>query len=365
MCSISGFSLSQNSKINPRKLSHALLVEMDVRGNQAAGYAWQSSTASGVYKKDVSGEKLNMKQMSKGTRLAVLHTRYATHGSIKVMANNHPVMSPDNNIALVHNGVIYNHSVVRSYIDQNLPEVDSSVIPALLQQYDNDFQRFEMLDGDAAVAWLDETDRLTLNVARISHSPLCVAQVEDGSFIFASTESILMSALTVLGLVAVYLENVAERVLFKVVDGVLTTVEALPAQNSKYEEKLTYSSSYYRNLTSGNKGGVIGSPKVQEITPTELSSLFTDRYDRQETFIPESWYGVDADAYFERESTPREAAEEFPQLEDYHVNDFGEYFDRSGMFMGSFDDMVEMGYLRENDMVAYLNSRTISYESWE
>ncbi len=335
MCSIAGFSLSNVSKVSPRKLSHALLVEMDVRGNQASGFAWQSTNGSGLFKNDVAGARLSLRSMPKDADVAVLHTRYATHGSIKVMANNHPVLSPDSQIALVHNGVIYNHNTVRTYIDAKLPEVDSSVIPALLSQYPNDLSKLEMLDGDASVAWLDESERMTLKVARISHSPLCVAQLKDGSFVFASTESILMSALKSIGEKPVYLENVPERTLLTVRGGRLDQVEALPEQNREYEEKFDYSTSHYRNLTSGNKSA---SGEVCDVAVGATGGRYLAS-DLGDVFIPSDWYDEDYDG-----DVPS-YANEFPPVENYRVNEFGEYFDLDGQFMGSFDDLVEMGYL--------------------
>lgn len=316
MCSIGGFSLSQNSRINPRKLANALLTQMDVRGNQASGYAWQSSTGSGVYKKDTSGSSLSMKQMSKGTRLAVLHTRYATHGSIRDMANNHPVLSPDKSVALVHNGVIYNHNRVREEmsIGSILPEVDTSVIPAILQEYDRNTDKFDMLDGDASVAWLDDNDRLVMKLARISHSPLCIAQLADGSFVFASTESILWSALKTVGIAPTYMENVPERVLMTVRDGMLTDVEALPERDKKYEDDWTsyYSKSSYRGMTSGGKG-------VSTYSNEPNAYMFGD---------VEEAYDM-----------------EFPEVDGMIPNEFGEYFDENGIYMGSVDDLIENGYL--------------------
>lgn len=316
MCSIGGFSLSQNSRINPRKLANALLTQMDVRGNQASGYAWQSSTGSGVFKKDTSGSRLSMKQMSKGTRVAVLHTRYATHGTIRDMANNHPVLSPDKSVALVHNGVIYNHDRVRSEmsIGSILPEVDTSVIPAILQEYDRNTDKFDMLDGDASVAWLDDNDRLVMKLARISHSPLCIAQLPDGSFVFASTENILWNALKVAGLNPTYLENVPERVLMTIRDGVLADVEALPEMDKKFEYDWTnyYTKSSYRGMTSGGKG-------VSTYQSEPNAYMFGD---------------VEEDLDIE-----------FPEVDGMIANEFGEYFDMDGIYMGSVDDLIHTGYL--------------------
>lgn len=332
MCSIAGFSLSQNSTINPRKLSHALLVEMDVRGNQASGFAYQTSTTSGVYKKNVAGANLSVKRMSKGARLAVLHTRYATHGSAKVMENNHPVLSPDKSISLVHNGVIYNHDLVRTHLDAKLAEVDTSVIPAILEQFDRNTDRLDMLDGDASIAWLDESDRLTLKVARVSHSPLVIAQLVDGSFVFASTESILLNALKSVRLDVVYMENVPERVLMSVTDGVLTDVEALPSLDPKFEEKFAYDYRSYRGMTAG---GVVGGYQFND--PKNAGS----EIDQNTSMFASNGYWYEDEEGYDFE---------LPEIDGYKVNEFGEYFDATGMYMGSIDDMVEMGYIYETEI---------------
>lgn len=346
MCSIAGFSLSTNSRLNPRKLAHALLTEMDVRGNQASGYAWQSSTGSGVYKKDVAGASLSTKQMSKGTRLAVLHTRYATHGTIREMANNHPVLSPDKTISLVHNGVIYNHDIVRTVLPHKLPEVDTAVIPALLQEFDRDTEHFSKLDGDASVAWLDDNDRLVLKVARVSHSPLCIAQLPDGSFVFASTESILLDALNSIDLQPVYMENVPERVLMTVRDGVLSDVDALPSLDPRFEQKFNYNTSSYRNMTSGGWGSTD-------------SYQFNDPKNNE----PNSWMFGDSQSDWDYYNSLSRAEDfGYPQIAGYTVNEFGEYFDDSGIYVGSIDDFMEMGYIYPEDFtpanVGKINSKT-------
>ena len=346
MCSIAGYSLSENSKIQPRKLAKALLKEMDIRGNQASGYAWQSSTASGIYKRDVAGAQLSMKPMSRGTRVAVLHTRYATHGSTSDNNNNHPVLSPDRSVALVHNGVIYNHKTVRGEIPHTLPEVDSSVIPALLQTFERDTDSFDKLDGDASVAWLDDDARLTLKVARISYSPLCIAMLADGSFVFASTEAMLLQALENARLEPIYLEVISERTLLTIENGSLVNVETLPDMNPKYEEKFSGGYGGWRSMTSGGH------------TSPKSSMSYND------TFLPNDYYSEDLTDYYYNESTPADGEIQeapmgnlyepeyygFPRVVDYWCNQYGEYFDEYGSFMGSVDDFAEMGYLSNKQL---------------
>ena len=331
MCGIGGFSLSTTSKINPRKLSNALLTEMDSRGNQASGYAYQSNNSSGFYKKSVAGSKLNLKGMSRGAKVAILHTRYATHGSINNNANNHPVQSPDSSISLVHNGVIYNHNMVRGELPYKLPEVDSSVIPAMLENFDRDFNKFSMLDGDASVAWLDEDEQLTLRVARISHSPLCVAQTADGSFIFASTENILLSALKRAGIKAIYIEDVLERRLLVVRGGRIDDLEILPELDPKYEDLSYYNYSNYRSMTSGGTKANIGYAGKSNTTPNTVcyQSAFGD------VEIPNDWF-LAGDEYL---------SDEFPQVKNLACNTDGEYFDSYGDFIGTVEDLVQWGYI--------------------
>lgn len=331
MCGIAGFSLSKKSKINSRKLSNALLCGIESRGNQASGYAWQNGVSSGVYKSNVRGSSLSLKGMPRDADTVILHTRYATHGSVKVMANNHPVISPDNNIALVHNGVIYNHKRVRAELPYSLPEVDTSVIPAILQKYG--IERLDMLDGDASIAWLDERENGTLRVGRFSHSPLFIAQVEDGSLVFASTEKILLDALKRVRVSAVYLQQVAEKALYTVRQGRIDASEVMPETSPEFEEKLSYSSyGKYRGMTSGgklNNSSVVG---------------YSDGYDYA------------SDLYEELDS------EEFDSfLSNYYETD-GFFYDYSGTFLGDIESMRDI--FEDYRYNEYWMGKDTNYNPW-
>jgi len=261
-----------------------------------------------------------------------LHTRYATHGKISVQANNHPVQSPDSTISLVHNGVIYNHDLVRTELDGKLAEVDTSVIPAILQQFDRNTDKFSMLDGDASVAWLDESDLGVLKVARISHSPLVIAQLKDGSFVFASTESILKSALKRAGVKAEFMTEVQERKLLTVRAGRVDGFEDLPETDPKFQDSAWYSYGNYRNMTSGGHG--IGAGKPSNVTPqyVRYASAFGD------VEVPSSWE-LAGDEYL---------SSEFPEVHGLDVNNYGEYFDDCGNYVGTVEDLMYMGYIDSN-----------------
>jgi hypothetical protein len=251
MCGIGGFSLSAESKVHPRQLSNALLTALEDRGYMASGYAFQTPDGvSGHAKAAIPGSGLALKGMPKSANNVIVHTRLATHGSTKDNRNNHPVLSPSGNIALIHNGVIYNHQEVRSTLDRIPFEVDTAVIPALIEKYGG-VSELTQLDGDAAISWLSGDDHGTLHLARLSHSPVCVVQIEDGSFIFASTEALMWRVLTQLNLMPVFMENLAEFAYMQVKAGVITQVEQLtrPTHTS-----YSYNYGYYRHQTAGAKG---------------------------------------------------------------------------------------------------------------
>lgn len=251
MCGIGGFSLSAESKIHPRQLSNALLTVLEDRGYMASGFAFHTPDGiSGSFKSDRPGSSLSLRAMPPTANTVIVHTRLATHGSTADNRNNHPVHSPDGNIHLVHNGVIYNHQTVRTQLDHKLPDVDTSVIPALLQ--DGGLSKLDALDGDAAIAWLDRHDPGRLHLARLEHSPLVICQVEDGSFIFASTEALLWRVLVQLDLMPEFMTNVSEYTYFTIRDGVILSMEDAP-QSTAVDSRYDYS--YYRHQTAGAKGG--------------------------------------------------------------------------------------------------------------
>jgi predicted glutamine amidotransferase len=297
MCGIAGFSLAPNSNINVRELSHELLVCIEQRGYMASGFAYQIGDTIGWHKDAVTGSALSLKTLPKNAQSVILHTRLATHGSTSDNDNNHPVMSPKQEIALVHNGVIYNHRSVRKQIDAELPEVDTSVIPALIESKGVD--ALNNLDGDAAIAWFNKRQSNMLHIARYQHSPLVVCQVEDGSFIFCSTEDLLWKALIKLDLMPEWMYSAKELDYFQVSNGVLTTMAALP--EPKFVDD-TYDYNYFRHQTAGAKGkyssGTAGASSVWE------SPYFTEDDDYRPSYkTADILDEEDADFYTTNENT--------------------------------------------------------------
>lgn len=200
MCAILGVSFAPGSTIDRQALAAALLDEGDVRGRDASGWAWARGDEDGMFKANVPGANISVEDIPQDAEAIIAHTRAATTGSPTVNDNNHPVLSPSGNIRLVHNGVIYNHLELRGVLDNGaqLAEVDTSVIPGVLEELG--LENTDLIAGDASAAWFDRETGSMIHLARFSHSPVNVAFLEDGSFAFASTESILGRALNTAGI---------------------------------------------------------------------------------------------------------------------------------------------------------------------
>lgn len=266
MCGIAAFSLSENSKVNARHLSHALLTQIENRGSHASGFAAIARDGqSHVFKNNQPGSQLPLSSMPRNSKVAILHTRYATQGDPRVNANNHPVVSTDNNVAVVHNGVISNDHTLRPELGltQHHGEVDSLVIPSLIAQQGVD--SLKKLRGYAAIAWLDarEADGL-LHIARLKTSPVHYTHLFDGSFVMASTEHLLRSALDAAGMLYGGIFELASEKMLTVWDGFILEHEKSPSMSYDY-------ASYNRHgaATAGGHGTADNTPasKTTSVTP--------------------------------------------------------------------------------------------------
>lgn len=316
MCGIGGFSLSNNSKLNSRKIANVMLTALEDRGRQASGASWHSKSGVGYVKRNVAGSQLNLRSMPRKTDAVVLHTRYATHGSPNDNRNNHPVQSPDSTIHLVHNGVIYNHDIIRPELPHKLPAVDSSVIPALLQ--DEGLEGISKLDGDAAIAWLSDDYIGDLFFARIEHSPMVVCQVKDGSFFFASTEQIMLKVLDKLKLKPTFWLSMPERTGYVVRKGRIIETLLIPDIDPEYRTPVSVKSyDNYRWQTSGGKGGIVTSNTGY------------------------NWQTQTEGVWYAEESKSQVEIEFQDWLDENFLYTNGEYFTYDGFYVGSRKDLQQ------------------------
>jgi len=200
MCGIAGFCAKAEDHIDAKVLSAALLEGIIERGRDATGAAWYNAKQNEVrYTKAPYSAKTfiqtRLPLMPSGVKNVILHTRFATQGSPKNEHNNHPIVI--DNLVGVHNGHIANDDTILSrYPDhKRIGQVDSEAAFAMAKYETNPLTAFTGILGSAALAWIDGDRGRELNLARVTGSPLCVAQTPLGSTVFASTKPILEKAM--------------------------------------------------------------------------------------------------------------------------------------------------------------------------
>jgi glucosamine 6-phosphate synthetase-like amidotransferase/phosphosugar isomerase protein len=206
MCGLAGFSLSPHdaSRVDVSRLAESLLGAIEPRGPHATGVAWVDDVGVMCHKKPVRASQFidRYGTVPSGVSEALLHARYATHGSPEDSRNNHPLQV--GSVVGVHNGVVFNTSELfrgTSFVER-LDGVDSEAVFALLagsRQHPVDL--LSRVDGSATVAWYDNRYAGDLQVARVMSSPLVTAFTADESFLFASTSGAITETAELLGLV--------------------------------------------------------------------------------------------------------------------------------------------------------------------
>lgn len=132
------------------------------------------------------------------------HTRAATQGSNCHAHNNHPFYGKAGRqeFAFAHNGIIANDDQLR--ISHHLPitkvETDSYVCVQLLEQQKSLApaslaQMAELTNGSFTYTLLDRAQLSFI----VGNSPICLYHLEEGCYLYASTEEILKKALQNVG----------------------------------------------------------------------------------------------------------------------------------------------------------------------
>jgi glutamine---fructose-6-phosphate transaminase (isomerizing) len=131
------------------------------------------------------------------------HTRWATHGGV-TEANAHPHRDDRKGIAVVHNGIIENYSVLKTYLKEKghtfTSDTDTEVLAMLIGElYEGDLESavkaaLREVTGAYAIAVMAECEPDTLVVAR-KGSPLMVG-IGNGEYVVASDPSAIVAHTT-------------------------------------------------------------------------------------------------------------------------------------------------------------------------
>ena len=223
MCGIIGY-------IGPREAT-PLLIEglrrMEYRGYDSAGVALWDGEAIEVRRAAGKIAKLEATIAADPVdgMVGIGHTRWATHGAPNER-NAHPHLSADGSVAVVHNGIIENASVLRGAL-QDLgyvfrSDTDTEVIAHLVQElFDGSLEEavihaLRKIEGTYGIAVISSRDPGKIVAAR-KGSPLLIGVGNGENFLASDASAILAHTRQV-----VYLDDgdvaVIERDSYRVID---------------------------------------------------------------------------------------------------------------------------------------------------
>lgn len=172
------------------------LKRLEYRGYDSAGVILNSNNTFHLckVKGKVSDLEERCKILPKNCLVGMGHTRWATHGAPSDL-NSHPHLSKNQTIALIHNGIIENHSSIKKMlIDEGFTfqsETDTEVLVNLIQ-YFKDKENLDLTEsvryalneavGAYAIAVMENTCPNKIVVGRLS-SPLAIGVGDDELFI--------------------------------------------------------------------------------------------------------------------------------------------------------------------------------------
>ncbi|MDQ3443058.1 MAG: glutamine--fructose-6-phosphate transaminase (isomerizing) [Chloroflexota bacterium] len=186
MCGIFGYVGAARSV--PLTVGTAL-KSLEYRGYDSWGIVWREADRLETIKK--IGRVPTSFTFDAVSRIAVGHTRWATHGGV-TDANAHPHLDSTGRVAIVHNGVIENAAELRARLTHApayLSETDSEIVAHLLGEnvtagasiVDALRSVFPLLQGQNAVIAIDQRDEVI--AAAMNVSPLVIGMGPQGAFI--------------------------------------------------------------------------------------------------------------------------------------------------------------------------------------
>ncbi|MBS3107949.1 glutamine--fructose-6-phosphate transaminase (isomerizing) [Candidatus Woesearchaeota archaeon] len=134
MCGIIGYIGGKEAS----RIVHDGLKILTYRGYDSSGIAVIDEEGINIQKDKGKLEDINFKIENLRGNIAIGHNRWGTTGNI-TQENAHPHMSCDENIAVVHNGIVENYIELREELIKKghsfKSETDTEVIPHLIEEY--------------------------------------------------------------------------------------------------------------------------------------------------------------------------------------------------------------------------------------
>jgi glucosamine--fructose-6-phosphate aminotransferase (isomerizing) len=175
------------------------LEHLEYRGYDSAGIAIINNEVISSYKKEGNVSELTKSLDGKlNSNIGIAHTRWATHGKPS-KENAHPHLS-ENNIAIVHNGIIENYLDLKNkFFKDNtfVSETDSEVLAHLINVFLKENQILDAVHmalaevkGSYAIAVLDKNNPDKIVVAR-NGSPLLIGFGNNENYITSDAQAVI------------------------------------------------------------------------------------------------------------------------------------------------------------------------------
>jgi glucosamine--fructose-6-phosphate aminotransferase (isomerizing) len=182
------------------------LQRLEYRGYDSAGIAlvssghtWRARTAAGT--ESVAALRVECESAPQNYRSGIGHTRWATHGAPEAV-NAHPHLDCSGHVAIIHNGIIENHTELREQLMERghvfTSVTDSEVVAHMIEELRG--KGFELLDavrhallevrGAFAIAVMDATEPDVIVAAR-RISPLVVGTAPGVCYLASDVPAIL------------------------------------------------------------------------------------------------------------------------------------------------------------------------------
>ena len=250
MCGIVGY-------IGPRQAYPILingLHRLEYRGYDSAGVALLNKTVK-VFKHKGKVQDLENAITNEDLtgNIGIAHTRWATHGEPNVI-NAHPHFSPSKKLAIIHNGIIENYSILKKELINRGYKFHSTTDTEVLIHLIEDIMLNEKLElveavqlalnqviGAYAIVIISQ-DHPNLLIAAKKGSPLVIGIGDDEFFIASDATPIVEFTKKV-----VYLED--EEI------AIIKRNEELKLKTIKNKDKTPYIQKLEFNLTTLEKGG--------------------------------------------------------------------------------------------------------------
>jgi glucosamine--fructose-6-phosphate aminotransferase (isomerizing) len=195
MCGIAGYIGEENAVVK----IFDMLKRLEYRGYDSAGIAFLDGGLEVVKDQGKVDEVREKAPMQKDSRIALGHSRWATHGPPS-QANAHPHTDSTGQIAIVHNGIIENYLELKQELKKKGhtfdSETDSEVISHLIEEnigdgFEDSFAKAIMkLEGSFAILAIYEKEQDKILFAR-NESPLLIGLGKNGNFLASDMPAIL------------------------------------------------------------------------------------------------------------------------------------------------------------------------------